>query len=125
VEVDVLLLYCQTVKIIITKNGSPNSSFYLDFEQQKLNDLTSILQNEGYGTYLTSVGGSGLGILPPYILEAHSTVMEGGPVTPPETPNIEGDEELRVRRSYRAEFEGKRVEELADWVERRGRWLFV
>jgi hypothetical protein len=51
--------------------------------------------------------------------------MEGGPVTPPETPNIHDEEELGVRRSYREEFKSKKAEELADWVEKRGRWLFV
>lgn len=87
--------------------------------------MISTLQNEGYGTYSTSVGGSGLGILSPYSAESHSGVMEGGPVTPPETPNIHDEEELGVRRSYREEFKSKKAEELADWVEKRGRWLFV
>lgn len=74
------------------------------------------------------MGGSGLGILSPYNPESHGGFIEGGPVTPPETPRVElgeNTEELSQRRSLRGAFESKDVAELADWVERRGRWLFV
>lgn len=99
-----------------------------DIEGQKLDSLIAALQQDEFGTYLTSVGGSGLGILSPYNPESHSGFIEGGPVTPPETPHEQehgGDEELSGRRSLRAAFETKSGEDLAEWVERRGRWLFV
>lgn len=50
-------------------------------------------------------------------------------MTPPETPRVDheqgDDQELSGRRSLRAAFESKSGDDLAEWVERRGRWLFV
>lgn len=90
-----------------------------------MDSLIAGLQQAEYETYLTSVGGSGLGILSPYNPESHSGFIEGGPVTPPETPMVGENRELSERRSLRAAFESKSGDDLAEWVDRRGRWLFV
>jgi hypothetical protein len=86
-----------------------------------LDELISSLERANYGTYLTSVGGSGLGVLSPYDVGSHSEFLDE-PATPPETPTI-GD--AGVARSHRAEFESKSVDALSEWADSRGRWLYV
>jgi hypothetical protein len=102
--------------------------FFLDFEQAHLDHLISLLGEDGYDTYLASVGGSGLGILSPYNRNAESH-LDDGPVTPPETPALGGspgdDDGVRLYRSQRAAFESKSPAELVEWMESRGRWLYV
>ena len=100
----------------------------VDLEQENLDKLISLLEEDGYGTYLTSVGGSGLGILSPYNRDPESH-LEDGPVTPPETPALvdssgTGDG-VGLYTSYRAVFERKSSAELVEWMESRGRWLYV
>lgn len=100
----------------------------VDLEQDNLDKLISLLEEDGYGTYLTSVGGSGLGILSPYNRDPESH-LEDGPVTPPETPALSdpsgtGDG-VGLYTSHRAVFERKSPAELVEWMESRGRWLYV
>lgn len=100
----------------------------VDLEQDNLDRLISSLEEGGYGTYLTSVGGSGLGILSPYNRDPESH-LEDGPVTPPETPapgRSSGTEDgVGLYNSHRAVFERKSPTELVEWMESRGRWLYV
>jgi len=108
--------------------GSRIESVPVDLEQDNLDRLVSSLEEDGYGTYLTSVGGSGLGILSPYNCDPESH-LEDGPVTPPETPGL-GDspgtgDGVGLYTSHRAVFEMKSPAELVEWMESRGRWLYV
>jgi len=97
-------------------------------EQADLDKLISSLEEDGFGTYLTSVGGSGLGILSPYNDDPESR-LDDGPVTPPETPGLGGSpgagDGVGVYQSHRAVFEKKGPAELVEWMESRGRWLYV
>jgi hypothetical protein len=54
---------------------------FLDFEQANIKRLVSSLEGDGYGTYLTWVGASGLGILSPHNRNTESH-LDDGPVTP-------------------------------------------
>jgi hypothetical protein len=95
---------------------------FADFKPDTLQELIARLKEAEYVPYVTSVGGSGLGILSPYRTNDNSA----GPITPPETPNI--GEELQADVSLgplRASFESKTILELGDWAETRGRWLYV
>jgi len=77
-----------------------------------LRALIEGLTNSGFRPYLTSVGGSGLGVLSPYD-PANYAVASSKPENPDQSPSL------------RELFEGKRIEELAAWAERRGRWMYV
>jgi hypothetical protein len=77
-------------------------------KESVLTALTRALTSSGFHPYLTSVGGSGLGILSPY---DPANYTSGGPSA--------------VGPSLREVFEIKGVEELTAWAEQRGRWLYV
>jgi hypothetical protein len=77
--------------------------------------------------YVTSVGGSGLGILSPYGQHREESAGKR-PITPPETPIVSGKTEALDEvppNPLRASFESQSVPELAQWAEARGRWLYV
>lgn len=74
-----------------------------------LRALMEALTGSGFRPYLTSVGGSGLGVLSPYD-PANYAVASSNPDQSP---------------SLREAFEGKSIEELAGWAEQRGRWLYI
>jgi hypothetical protein len=110
-----------------------------DFKAQDLQDLISGLIREGFEPYLTSVGGSGLGILPPYSHRrnrrsaALRPAQDLGQMTPPETPipdesllpessNTEYTSELEP---LRPSFETSSSSELTPWADGLGRWLYV
>lgn len=83
-----------------------------DMKENVLRALIEALTSSGYQPYLTSVGGSGLGVLSPYD-PANYAVASSKPENPDQSPSL------------REAFEGKRIEELAGWAEQRGRWLYV
>ncbi|KAG2063938.1 cystathionine beta-lyase, partial [Suillus decipiens] len=88
-----------------------------DLSESSLRELMTVLSNDGFIPYLTSVGGSGLGILSPY--------NQPRPLaTPPETPHkgeaSTGDVELLCDT-----FAGKTTADLSAWADSLGRWLFV
>ncbi|KAJ7086102.1 Cys/Met metabolism PLP-dependent enzyme-domain-containing protein [Mycena belliarum] len=98
-----------------------------NFRDTALNDLMIALRGEKFVPYLTSVGGSGLGVLSPYappnLGPAHDNGVPGQ-VTPPQTPNMTprasmGDPALRLA------FEKQSGAQLAQWADRLGRWLYV
>jgi len=97
-----------------------------DFEETTLQDLIVALSSDNFDTYLTSVGGSGLGILSPY---GRPLQPESGPVTPPETPNGKPKPNDAADgcppEPKRVTFEMKAVGDLVGWAEGLGRWLFV
>ena len=99
-----------------------------DLEQASLEELISSLEEDGYGTYLTSVGGGGLGVLSPYS-DDHESGLDDGPVTPPETPGFGGSPEtgdgVGLYESRRAVFGRKSPVELVEWMQSRGMWLYV
>lgn len=99
--------------------------------------LTADLVRDEFEPYLTSVGGSGLGILSPYGQHRNYVAPRSAPVpgqvTPPETPG-ELENQLEVETSgdgdevpdpLRVPFETRTISELAEWAEGRGRWLYV
>lgn len=123
------LLCCQIVSPHPLDASSPRTEpASVDLEQDNLNKLISALEGDGYGTYLTSVGGSGLGILSPYHRDSGSH-LDDGPVTPPETPAPGGssgtEDGVGLYKSHRAVFEKQAPAELVEWMESRGRWLYV
>ncbi|KAF8896211.1 cystathionine beta-lyase [Infundibulicybe gibba] len=107
-----------------------------DFQEHILQDLTKDLLKDQYEPYLTSVGGSGLGILSPYGHHRRPgtnpprSAVDLGQVTPPGTPSPD-----RVQSStagdgmdlepLRVPFETSRLDDLASWADGLGRWLYV
>ena len=111
-----------------------------DFEDERLQDLISVLIRESFQPYLTSVGGSGLGILSPYAehrnrgSQVHLLPPGGfGQVTPPDTPSelpepeiVDGYEKrANDLDPLRASFLSSTVAELPEWASGLGRWLYV
>lgn len=113
-----------------------------DFRDQDLQLLMNALICENFQPYLTSVGGSGLGILPPHACHDSKSIVSfphppqsTGQITPPETP-IPGEnpeatsillEEMDVKfsRSLRPEFETCPVADIPRWIDGLGCWLFA
>ena len=77
-----------------------------------LRALTEELTSSGFCPYLTSVGGSGLGILSPYDPANYAVASPKG-----ESPDHQS--------SLREVFEARGIEELTAWAEQRGRWMYV
>jgi len=112
-----------------------------DFEDERLQDLISLLIREGFQPYLTSVGGSGLGILSPYAEHRNrgSRIRRPpggfGQVTPPDTPTpreqsqpeiVDGDEKKASDLNpLHASFVSSTVAELPEWASGLGRWMYV
>ncbi|KZT29708.1 cystathionine beta-lyase [Neolentinus lepideus HHB14362 ss-1] len=86
-----------------------------DIREDVLQQLIAELLSDNFQPYLTSVGGSGLGILSPYGLNA--------PFTPP--AETDTSESYVTREPLRATFQEKTGAELSEWAESRGRWLYV
>ena len=88
-----------------------------------MNDLRA----DGFEPYLTSVGGSGVGVLSPYRPKAAGKL----PATPPESPEESDEDEKLVPAQpgsgepLRATFEATLTGDLSHWAEGRGRWLYV
>ncbi|CAL1716803.1 unnamed protein product [Somion occarium] len=101
-----------------------------DFDEAALRQLVSDLEGVNFRSYLTAVGGSGLGILSPYQAHRPRARSAAGrnelqvPMTPPETPGDE-DEENIVFESLNSDFGSVDTSELSQWAEARGRWLYV
>ncbi len=97
----------------------------IDFHEDALSDLIEDLRRDGYEPYLTSVGGSGLGVLSPYIRRGAAESL--GRLTPPETPgetasqSTGGEGEVPLN----AAFETTATSALSQWAEELGRWLYV
>ena len=91
----------------------------------------SELRADGFEPYLTSVGGSGVGVLSPHAASEEPAISAYTlPVTPPETPGVgEGEDEGVVQQhqpsSLRSVFENAATNDFAAWAEQRGRWLYV
>jgi len=96
-----------------------------NFQEMVLQDLIAVLNSDNFDTYLTLVGGSGLGILSPY----RQRLLPGSrPVTPPETPDGDSKEiyaDDSPPEPLSIPFEKAAGGSLADWAEGLGRWLFV
>ncbi|KAF9466537.1 cystathionine beta-lyase [Collybia nuda] len=108
-----------------------------NFKAQDLDDLISELIRQDFQPYLTSVGGSGLGILSPYRHHrirrsaTRPTAQALGQVTPPETPiprdglGVETKDEDETLEPLRTSFETESILELSNWADSLGRWLYV
>lgn len=81
-------------------------------KESVLRALTEELTSSGFRPYLTSVGGSGLGILSPYDPANYAVVSPKG--------DSQGHQP-----SLREVFEAQGIEELTTWAEQRGRWMYV
>ncbi|OCB84761.1 cystathionine beta-lyase [Sanghuangporus baumii] len=92
------------------------------FSEDQLKQLINELRADGFEPYLTSVGGSGVGVLSPHAAsdEPHVTAY-ALPVTPPETPGVR--EDVAQASSLRSVFENAASNDFATWAEQRGRWL--
>jgi len=106
-----------------------------------LQDLINDLNDEGFQPYLTSVGGSGLGILSPYpeyrTRGSHvpHAPEETGQVTPPDTPTprelapgqiADGPAKGTIDLDpLRPPFLSSTVAELPEWADGLGRWMYV
>lgn len=77
-----------------------------------LHALTEGLTSSGFCPYLTSVGGSGLGILSPYDPANYAVASPKG-----------GKSDYQP--SLREAFDAQGIDELTAWAEQRGRWLYV
>jgi hypothetical protein len=98
-----------------------------DFKPDALRDLLSSLTEAQFVPYVTSVGGSGLGILSPYG-QYRMDDKGAAPITPPDTPGVFGKSlelEEPLPDPLRASFDSKTVLDLGNWAETRGRWLYV
>jgi cystathionine beta-lyase/mevalonate kinase len=104
-----------------------------DFEVSNLEHLMLGLSESQFKPYLTSVGGSGLGILSTH--EGRRWVhkdAEAGTMTPSDTSdesvveqeNTKDDKDVPPA-SLTSAFVTQTVYGLAEWAEMRGRWLFV
>ncbi|EJU04737.1 cystathionine beta-lyase [Dacryopinax primogenitus] len=82
------------------------------FPDETLEQLVAELREEGFDAYATTVGGSGMGVFSPRSGEDAEVISTEG-----------GDEQMRVPLSK--QFLDKDKTELAQWVEARGRWLYV
>ena len=96
-----------------------------DFSDDQLKSLINDLSTANFDPYITSVGGSGLGILSPYGRKPLETATPAdGPITPPDTPSDQIDGGLSPK-TLREHFVTIKTEELNQWADARGRWLFV
>ncbi|KAF8907338.1 cystathionine beta-lyase [Gymnopilus junonius] len=112
-----------------------------DFKDERLHDLISTLIRESFQPYLTSVGGSGLGILSPYPEHRNRgsgplhTAVGVGQVTPPDTPMprelspsqivdgpMKGSGDIEP---LHGPFLSRTVAELPAWASELGRWMYV
>ncbi len=92
----------------------------LDFKEETLKALLDEIVAQQFDPYLTSVGGSGLGILSPHRTTGSAAYLPPGQVTPPETPSPGGG-----GVNLCPVFQAKRVLELSQWADSLGRWLYV
>lgn len=83
-------------------------SLTVAFSEQSLDALIADLTESGFHPYLTSVGGSGLGLHRPQ--PAKDVAAEGG------------DETFHV--SLRMAFRGIPKEQLDSWATAQGKWVF-
>ncbi len=115
----------------------------IEFRPQDLQNLVDDLTRMDYEPYITSVGGSGLGILSPYpehrnldvVPSVTRTHEPSGQVTPPETPLPESQVQLEhfaatqdiegAEATLRAPFETISLGGLPGWASGLGRWLYV
>jgi hypothetical protein len=88
-----------------------------DLSEFSLRELMAALSRDSFVPHLTSVGGSGLGILSPY---NQPQLL----ATPPETPR-EGETGAGSVELLRDTFAGKATADLSAWADSLGRWLFV
>ena len=94
------------------------------FKDSELSEVMAELRSDGFEPYLTSVGGSGLGVLSPYHPINISTTASLDPSDTPADSNgdLVANHDMDL---LRAAFESKGVLELGGWSENVGRWLFV
>jgi hypothetical protein len=102
---------------------------HADFKGELGTLMMEELIRQGFEPYLTSVGGSGLGILSPYTehrtRELHMKPIpeQLGQLTPPGTP---GPRKIPSQlESLRQPFLSANVTGMTDWATNLGRWLYV
>jgi hypothetical protein len=107
------------VCFVVSNQSAITNAFLISvFSDADLEGLVAKLTGDNFEPYLTSVGGSGLGVLSPYHPMAHtsSSLL---------TPDEEGHASVVPQESLRAAFESSTVGELNKWADDRGRWLYV
>ncbi|EKM78669.1 hypothetical protein AGABI1DRAFT_41416 [Agaricus bisporus var. burnettii JB137-S8] len=109
-----------------------------DFKPEDLQKLVDELIRENFEPYITSVGGSGMGILSsfsehrnqsPASVATNIHPQTVGQVTPPQTPAPEGQVQLGVEKDTaeqrRLSFNTTSTEKFAEWASEIGEWLYV
>lgn len=100
--------------------------YNLDFEASTLQGLVSALESSNFKSYLTSVGGSGLGILSPYRAHRQTQPARGrDALGVPDSAIDDAEETLVANDSFKEEFKKVDTIEFSQWAEGRGRWLYV
>lgn len=89
----------------------PLTAHLVDFSTDRLDALLSELRESGFRPYLTSVGGSGLGILE----------SNGSAAMDLDAPGAGESSHIPLRKA----FHEVTAEELEAWAERTGDWLFI
>lgn len=88
-----------------------------------MQELISVLESANFKSYLTSVGGSGLGILSPY--KAHrQSLRDQATLGVPESAVEEEDVQVALD-PLKDEFAKIDTAEFTQWAECQGRWLYV
>ena len=93
-----------------------------DFKDETLQELIETLSVDNFDPYMTSVGGSGLGVLSPY---GQRPLPEEALLATPDTPEDAAATVGAPLRPLRAPFEKVDIGELGSWTDSLGRWLFV
>lgn len=98
---------------------------FTGYSEDDLKQLMSELRTDGFEPYLTSVGGSGIGVLSPYGTYGNQpTENSSGPITPPDSS--ESDEAgTFLSTALRSAFENTAPVSFSSWAEQCGRWLYV
>lgn len=103
-----------------------------EFKSEEGTLVMEELIREGFEPYLTSVGGSGLGILSPYAehrtIEAQMAIPDqSGQLTPPGTPGPSkmSKDSSAPLESLRQPFLTMNLTGMADWATGVGSWLYV
>ena len=120
------------VRIVPPPGRHEADAEHADFKDELGTLMMDELIRQGFEPYLTSVGGSGLGILSPYAehREPHMAPIreDSSQLTPPGTPGprktSRGSPPSHLE-SLRQHFLSTDLKGMAEWANNLGRWLYV
>ena len=94
-----------------------------DFHDNLLQELIASLGQDNFQSYLTAVGGSGVGILSPY--EVHRRASDPSISLESSSSKNIPNGAASVDYLLKSEFDTVLHDEFAQWAESQGRWLYV